>query len=219
MIKFKKYHSIYFLLSQRYAVQSLKRITCDERGKIGRKNLTTFCIKSLAIWGGHLLAVFRVRTLQRITCVEKENKPSSLMAIMKEERKEEKLKSRGKNLRVPRPCPSIIQWRMVLVTGKICDDVFETLMCISNAHTTKFREWYSEGCKSNTCMFITLMFRSKVYTAKFLSEYNTVKDEPCNRTLASLCRALLGHQGNYSKHLLCSSAARSSSPSGWSRNF
>ena len=82
---------------------------------------------------------FRVRTLQRITCVEKENKPSSLMAIMKEERKEEKLKSRGKKLRVPRPCPSIIQWRMVLVTGKICDDMFETLMCISNAHyTTKF---------------------------------------------------------------------------------
>ena len=31
------------------AVQSLKRITCDERGKIGRKNLTTFYIKSLAI--------------------------------------------------------------------------------------------------------------------------------------------------------------------------
>ena len=63
------------------------------------------------------MAVFRVRTLQRITCVEKENKPSSLMAIMKEERKEEKLKSRGK----------------------------------------------------------------KVASAKTLSEYNTVKDGPCNR--------------------------------------
>ena len=134
-----KYHGLHFLLSQHCAVQSLKRVTFDEGGKIGRKNLTTFCIKSLAIWGGHLLAVFRVRTLQRITCVEKENKPSSLMAIMKEERKEEKLKSRGKKLRVPRPCPSIIQWRMVLVTGKICDDMFETLIHISNAHyTTKF---------------------------------------------------------------------------------
>ena len=154
-----------------------------------------YYIKSLQIWRRKFSGYFRVCTFQRITCHETENqrRENKSSSIMREERKEERLKSRGKNLRVPRPCPSITQWRMVLVTGKICDDVFETLMCISNAHTTKFREWYSEGCKSNTYMFIILMFRSKVYTAKFLSEYNTVKDEPCNRTLASLCWALLGH--------------------------
>ena len=131
MIKFKEYHSLHFLLSHRCAVQSLKRITCDERGKIGRKNLITFYIKSLQIWR---------RTFQRITCHETENqrRENKSSSVMSEERKEERLKSRGKNLRVLRPCPSITQWRMVLVTGKICDNMFETLMCISNAHTTKF---------------------------------------------------------------------------------
>ena len=139
MIKFKKYHSLHFLLSQRCAVQSRKRITCDERGKIGRKNLTTFYIKSLQIWRRKFSGYFRVCRFQRITCHETENqRENKSSSITREERKEERLKSRGKNLQVPRPCPSIIQWRMVLVTGKICDDMFETLMCISNAHTTKF---------------------------------------------------------------------------------
>ena len=116
-------------------MQSLKRITCDERGKIGRKNLTTFYIKSLQIWRRKFSGYFRVCRFQRITCHETENqRENKSSSITREERKEERLKSRGKNLRVPRPCPSIIQWRMVLVTGKICDDMFETLMCISNAH-------------------------------------------------------------------------------------
>ena len=113
-----KYHGLHFLLSQRCAVQSLKRITCDERGKIGRKNLTTFYIKSLQIWRRKFSGYFRMCRFQRITCHETENqRENKSSSITREERKEERLKSRGKNLRVPRPCPSIIQWRMFLVTS------------------------------------------------------------------------------------------------------
>ena len=76
---------------------------------------------------------------------------------------------------------------MVLVTGKICDDMFETLMCISNAHYQVPQYNTVKDVKVTLLCSEYLMFRSNVYTAKFLSEYNTVKDEPCNRTLASLC--------------------------------